>query len=408
MLKLIKYEFRKLWNRVTILAILLMVLVLSSYYFIVEGDKGNTAVGNNGEIVHGIRAYSVLREQSKDIEGVMDQKYIDKLVKNYNSSNEKSIYKTDSNTPYIKYIFPNFFINFANYGEVMNQDRIDLNFSFLNSEEELYGQYKTTVKRMLKERNERNGLFKYTDAQLDKINKKIDKIETPFKVEYEMGLERFIYMYGSKYWLVLIIIVFALSTVFSKNSTNGIDELSLSTAFGRKRDMNARIIAGNIFAIIAYGIFVASLLLIIGLTASLQGLGASAQIFWNLCPYSISIGHGIVIMLFMGLLGVLVVANLIMLVSISFRNYKISAGISLGAVLLLLKLTQTTDQLQLQLNPIFFSSHFTTSNLADFEIFYFIGEKMIPYSAIVIILFSIYMAIIRLLTLKSYKRYKLN
>lgn len=408
MLKLVKYEFKKLWNKVPILAILLMILVLSSYYFIVEGDKGNTAVGNNGEIVHGIKTYRILREQSKDIKGVMNQKYIDKLMKDYNSSNEKSIYKTDANTPYIKYIFPNFFINFANYGEAMNQDHIDLDFQFLNSEEELYKQYKTTVKKMIRERNERNGMFKYTDSQLDKISKKIDKIKTPFKVEYELGLERFIYMYGGKYWIALIVIAFALSTVFSKNSNNGIDELSLSTTFGRKIDMNARIIAGNIFAITAYGIFITSLILIIGLTASIQGLGASAQIFWNLCPYSISIGDGIAIMLFMGLLGVLVVANLIMLVSINFRNYKISVGISLGIVFLLLKLTATTNQLQLQLNPIFFSSHFTTSNLADFEIYYFIGEKMIPYSAIVVVLFVIYMTIIRFLTLKSYKRYKLN
>lgn len=408
MFKLINYEFKKMWNKVSVLAILSMVLLCSSYYFIVYGDKMNIAVGSNNEIVSGMEAFRALKEESSEITGVMDQKYLNILVKNYNSSKEKELYKNESDKPYIKYMFPNFFINFVNYGQQMNQYYMDLDFDFLKSETTFYKKYKDTLKTIIKERNEIFGIVKYTDAQLDKINRKIDKIKTPFKVEYEMGLENFIYMYGGKYWLVLIVIAFALSTVFSKNSSNGIDELSLSATFGRKRNMNARIIAGNIFATITYLVFIFTLFLIIGLTASLEGWGASAQIFWNLCPYSISIGTGIMIMLFMGFLGVLVVANLIMLISINFKNYKMSTSISLGIVFLLLKLTQTTKQLQLQLNPIFFSSHFTTSNLADFEMFYFIGERIIPYSFIVIILFIVYMSIIRVLTVLSYKKYRLN
>ncbi|MGL5614675.1 MAG: hypothetical protein ACRDD2_00360 [Sarcina sp.] len=408
MVQLVIYEFKKIWNKVTLLAILAMILVLGSYYFIVYGDKINTAIGKNNEVVTGIKVFKELKEESKDIKGVMNQGYLDSLVKNYNLSKEKDLYKNNSNTPYIKYIFPNFFINFVNYGSEMNQYHIDLDFDFLKSEKEFYSKYKETVKKIIKERNQIFGVIKYNDKQMKQIEEKINEIKTPIKVEYEMGLENFVYMYGGKYWIVLVVIAFALSTIFSKNSINGLDELSLSSTLGRKKDMNARVIAGNIFATIVYGIYIGFLFFITGITASLQGWKASAQIFWNLCPYNISFGTGILIMLFMGLLGIIIIANLIMLISINFKNYKVSTGISFFMIFLLLKLTETTSQLQLQLNPIFFSSHFTTSNLADFEIFYFMGEKMIPYSVIVIILFLLYMTIIRTLTYISYKKYALN
>lgn len=172
--------------------------------------------------------------------------------------------------------------------------------------------------------------------------------------------------------------------------------------------MNARVIAGNLFAVVSYGIFVGTLFITIGLVASLEGWNESAQIFWYICPYNMSFGTGILIMIFMGLLGVVIVANIIMLISINFRNSKVSTIISIGVIIIFLRLTQTENQLQLQLNPIFFGTHFTTTNLTEFEIFHFIGELMIPYSLLSLILFGIYMTIIRLLTLRSYKKYRLN
>ena len=84
---------------------------------------------------------------------------------------------------------------------------------------------------------------------MDQINKKNNAIDIPFKVDYYQGLEYFIWQYGAQYIFVLIVIAFALSSLFSKVSNNGIDELSLASKFGRKKNMNARIIAGNIFAV---------------------------------------------------------------------------------------------------------------------------------------------------------------
>lgn len=69
---------------------------------------------------------------------------------------------------------------------------------------------------------------------------------------------------------------------------------------------------------------------------------------------------------------------------------------------------ETSNPLQLQLNPIYFVTHFTVSNITDFEIYYFIGNTVITYSLISVVLTVIYVSVIRLLTVSSYKKYRLN
>ncbi|MGL4989880.1 MAG: hypothetical protein ACRC57_01765, partial [Sarcina sp.] len=401
------YELKKLCNKTSILAVILMIGICVVPYLIMMNHSSNNTAKGNGEVVTGIRAYKVLREEASDIKGNMDQKYLTELVKRYNSSKEKEIYKTNLQ-PYIKYKYPNFFINFVNYGSEMGNFYMDLDYEFLNDEEKFYIKYKATVEETIQNRNDNIGIVPYSDKQKEKISKLVQKIKTPFIVGYEEGIEHFIYSYGEKYWVVLLVIGFCLSSLFSKNSVNGIDQLSLSTTLGRRVNMNARVIAGNVFSIGIYFIFIFSLFIIISLVAGFDGLNLSAQIFWNLCPYSIKLWQGVVILLFMGLLGTLIISNLIMLISLIISNYKVSTITNLLVLGLLVKFTQTTKPLILQLNPIFFSTHFTTSNLADFEIFYFIGEIMIPYSFIVIVLFTAYMMIIRFLTVKSYKNYKIT
>ncbi|MGL4739840.1 MAG: hypothetical protein ACRC41_03430 [Sarcina sp.] len=406
MIRQVYYEVKKLWNKTSILAVIIMIGICIIPYLIMINHSSNNTVKNNGEVITGIRSYKVLREEAKDIKGIMNQEYLNLLVAKYNSSKEKEVYKTNLQ-PYIKYKYPNFFINFVNYGSDMGSFYMDLDYEFLSDEVQLYNKYKATVKETIQNRNENVGIIPYTDKQKEKINKLIDKIDTPFSVGYEEGIEHFIYSYGEKYWVVLLVIVFCLSSLFSKNSVNGIEELSLSATLGRRVNMNARIIAGNIFAISIYFIFIFSLFIVISLVAGFDGLNLSAQIFWNLCPYTINLCEGLVILLFMGLLSTLIISNLIMLISLKITNYKLSTITNLLFICLLIKLTQTTNPMILQLNPIFFSTHFTTSNLADFEIFYFVGEVMIPYSLIVLFLFIVYMGIIRFLTIRSYKKYKL-
>ncbi|OSB00345.1 hypothetical protein B2H85_13425, partial [Clostridium botulinum] len=238
--------------------------------------------------------------ESKDIKGVMNQEYLDNLVKKFNSSKEKQKFEDRLGDYLTKYKYSNYIINFANYGLDMRSDMIGLDFDLVKSEKEFYSQYKKSVSDVIKDHNQRNNWFKYTDHQMNKINEKIDKLETPFKVDYHEGLKYFAMTYAEQYWIVFIPIGFALSSLFSKDSNNGIDELTLSSKFGRKKNMNARIISGNIFAVVVYAIFIGTLLIESGAVFSLHGWSTSIQTMYRTCLYNISTGTGILIMIFQG------------------------------------------------------------------------------------------------------------
>ncbi|GAA0106751.1 hypothetical protein UT300013_33760 [Paraclostridium sordellii] len=404
MKKLIKYEFRKIWTQLTIVSLVSLV-VISTILNIIVFLNSPKAITSSGEKIEGIKSFRTIKNESKDISGIVNQEYIDNLVREYNSSKEKQKLKDKIGYSLTKYRFSNYLINFAQYGVKMNNLQIDLNPPKL--EKEFYHQYKKSMIDSIKFKN-RNNWLKYNDNNIDMLNKEIEKLQTPFKVDYYQGLDDFRWQYESQYCLVLIVIGFALSSMFSKDSNNGIDELTLSSKFGRKKNMNARIIAGNIFALVVYAVFIGTLSIEIGIVASLQGWSQSIQNIWNTCIYNLSAGTGILIMIGHGLLTVLIIANLVMLISIKFKYSKLTTLLSLSSIFLLIRLTFTNNSLQLQLNPIYFAKGFYSAVPNIFEIYYFLGDRVIPYSLAFLGIAGIYMLIIRILTVRQYKRYKLN
>lgn len=408
MKRLVMYEFRKIWSQVTILTLASLILLITVLNLISYLGSSDSMINDNGEKVKGIKALRELSKEAGDIKGVINQEYLDNLLKEYNSSKQKEIFNSGDDLGYMKFIYPNYFINFVEYKEKMNNFTYNLDFDYLYSENEFYKKYRESASDLIKANNDSKGIQKYTDSQMEFIDEKIDKIETPFKVDYYSGLDRFIQSYGKYYWLCLISVGFALSSIFSKDSNNGIDELTLSSELGRNKNMNSRVIAGNIFSTVIYLIFVGVNLIEHGLITSLKGWGQSAQIYWHTCIYNISLGNGILIMLGLGLLGILVIANLVMMISINIKYSKLSTLISIGAIWWIQELTKTSNQLQIQLNPISFSTRMTTSNIVDFDIFYFIGNVMIPYSLIAIGISVIYILITKVFTVLQYKKYKLN
>lgn len=402
---LVKYEFKKIWTQLTIVSLIGLVIITTilsfTWYF-----SSSRAITNDGKEIDGIKSFRAMKNESKEIEGVMDQSYLDNLVKNFNSSKEKQEFEDLLGFVRTKYDYSNQIINFANYGNETNTSKMGLDFDFVKSEKELYDKYKKSASDAIKINNQKNW-FKYTEDQMIKINEKVDNLNTPFKVGYHGGISYFNLTYGMQYWLVFIPIVFGLSSLFSKDSNNGIDELTLSSKFGRKKNMNARIIAGNIFAVIVYAIFIATLIIENGAIHSLHGLSQSAQTYWYTCLYNISLGTGMLIIIGEGLIGVLILANLVMLISIKVKNLKLTTIISLATLWGIVRLTNTNNSLLLQLNPVYFATRLA-KGVRDFEMYYPIFNKMIPYSLAFIVLACIYLLIIRFLIVRQYNRYKIN
>ena len=108
-----------------------------------------------------------------------------------------------------KYDVPNYFVNFAYYAGWMStgNDKIGLDYDFLDSEEHFYEKYKEAVKDICRFYNEYDRL-KYTDEQLRVLDKKIAEIKTPFKVAYYEGFNILFAYYEMLYPLFLVVLFF--------------------------------------------------------------------------------------------------------------------------------------------------------------------------------------------------------
>lgn len=404
MKRLVGFEFRNMLTQLTVVAVIALILISTVFNFTAFFNS-EPAVTGSGEQVQGIASYMAVENESGDIKGTLNQAYLDRLFDSYYQSIEKSSLENDIWNNLTKYTYSNYIINFAKYGKSFNNTNLDLGEKI--SENEFYQQYKNAMSEVIESHNQYNWL-PLTTEHMKEINKKIDSMEIPFNVDYYSGLSLFKWQFGKQFLFVLIVLAFTLCPIFSKDTKNGISELTLSSKFGRRKNMNARVIVGNLFAIALYSIFVITLLVEIGVVASFRGWGQSIQNLWYTCVYNLSIGDGILIMILSGLLTVLIIANLIMLISIIIVYSKVSTLISLLAIFLLTSSLFSNNTLLGQLNPVSLATNFSAGIPNAFEIFYFLGSIVIPYVLFFAIIAIVYLAVIRFVTVRQYKKYKLN
>lgn len=402
---LVRFEYRKLWNRVSVAAVIAMCMISTLHTFIYLNMNGQwRAIDTGGQIVSGLSSYRILKEASKDIKGTMDGEYLRRLKEQYAVSEDKRY--LDEHRGFLgtggmtKYMYPNYFINYAYYSVHMSNgnDKIGLDYDFLDSEAAFYRKYREAVKEQLLYENQYMDMKKFTDSQMEILDRRLAEIETPVSVSYYQGISNFMNWYNLEYPLFFIVLAFAFSGIYAKDSTAGVNELTLSTKGGRKRDFRARWIAGNLFAVSTYLIFTVILLLEHGAVATLEGLGASAQTYWFSCIFNISVGTGMILKITGGLFGALVFTNWTMLLSCIFKNVKPASAASALAVVVLVRLSDTYKQIKL-LSPLQFGTDAAAGK------FFFLGNALIPYIVIAALLSVIYIGVSAFLLGKLEKKY---
>lgn len=399
---LVIYEFKKLWSRTTIVSIVALVVfstVLNTITFL----NSSTAFTSKGEKVTGVTSYRTIKNESDNLVGTIDQVYLDNLVNQYHNSIAKKELGKDIRAYSTKYTHINSFINYAKLGAKMTYPTLALEEQL--NEEEFYEQFKHSMYEDIKYMNQ-NNWFSYTDQHMEKINNKIDDLDSTFSTGYIAGFSTFLWKYNEQFLFMLLVIGIALSSLFSKDSNNGVTELSLSSKLGRRANMNSRILAGNLTATIIYLIFTLVLLLEIGIVASFQGFNLSIQNIWLSSTYNISIGSGFLIMLGYGYLVSIVVANLVMLVSIKIKYHMVSAIVSVGGIWFLNG--YRSNSFLAQFNPIGAIKNFSSTRQNAFNIYYFLGDIVIPYTVALLGIMVIYLIVIRWVTVLHYRKYKLD
>ena len=403
---LIKLEYKKFWNGVTKVS-LIALGVLTVVYAVVVLNIQYRTIDKNGNLVTGLASFRALKEAAEDLEGELDGEYIRNLIEDYDSSFDKAY--LDEHRGFLgtggmtKYIVSNYVINYAYYGPYMSNgnEKIGLDYDFLNSEESFYEKYRDAVMEYHLYVNEWNGLFPFSEEQIAVLQNKVDHMRTPFRIAYHTGLAHINNYFGMEYPVFFVLLAFCLASVYAKDSTNGVDELSLSSLHGRKTDMMARWIAGNLFTVTAYLIYVGIIAIVHGAIAGFGGFGASAQLYWFECIYNFSVGTGLLLIFFGGMAGALVMANIAMLLSIKTKNAKVATVVGIITVWLLVKGTRTYSQIKL-LDPIRFGGSESAVN------FLFVGNVIVPYFMIILMLASVYISVLWLAMRISYKKYNLN
>ncbi|MDE5700025.1 MAG: hypothetical protein K2I96_21900 [Lachnospiraceae bacterium] len=389
-------EYKIMWNEVTRVSVAVMCVVVV-LHLLVYLNLQYRAIDSQGQIVEGLASYRALREASEAVKGTMDGDYIKALVESYNNSFDKAYMAEHrgflGTGGMTKYMVPNYFVNYVYFGPYMSNgnNKVGLDYDFLESEEIFYQTYRETVKEHLL-------LDSYTEEQVQILEKKISQLKTPFQTGYYQGLANLRSWFVLDYGLTFFALAFTLAGVFAADHAGGVTELTLSSRYGRKHNFDARWVAGNLAAVSVYLIFIAVQVTVNGLIATLDGWDLPAQMFWFTCLYNITVGQGLLIMFAGGLLGALVIGNMVILISIIIKNRKLAAVISVAAAALILRSRNDYGQLRMIL-----PAHFKDDDLINEYIF--IGNLAVPYFVIVVVLTLLYAAVFRGVTKLCYRKY---
>lgn len=401
-------EYRKLWNKVSLVAVAAMCVVAAVHLFVYLNLQYRS-IDKNGELVEGLASYRALKEASKDLEGVMDGEYIQKLVASYNASYEKE-YLAEHRVflgtgGMTKYDVPNYCINYAYFGPWMSNgnEKVGLDYDFLESEESFYAAYKEAMKEELEE-DAKYLYWGYSDEQHLVLNKKADNVKTPFTTGYAQGLFNLRAWFILDYSLVFFVLAFALAGLFSRDSAGGVTELTLSAKYGRKKNLNARWMAGNLFSASVYLVYLAVQIIVNGAIGTLAGWNLPAQMLWFSCLHNITLGEGLLLLFFGGLLGALVIGNIVMLFSIKLKNGKLAAALSVIAVVLIRR-TGSVEGLY-GVTELFSPMYFERDSLL--QLYRFVGNIAVPYFVAVPVVAALYVAVLYTGVRLSYKNYHIN
>lgn len=405
---LIKFEYKKLWNTISILAAA-GITVITTVFALIYYSNSWVGINQKNQTVSGVSVFSAVKKASKDLEGTMDETYLKNLEKKYrNSFDKKCAEENIDGFAYgyglTKFEKPNYLVNYAANGPYMSEgvDSLGLDFDFLPSQKKFYEKYRAAVMEDMLQ----SPVLKLNmnTARYNALKKKVHQLRKPFYIAYCKGIENIVYWFQKEYWIFLLLFVFTLAGIYAKDSSGGIKELTLSSRHGRKKNMQARWIAGNLFTVTMYGLFAGVLFLEHGTIASFYGWKASIQLIWPSCVQNFSAGTGMVLLFGEGLLGTLTIANLVMLLSVKIKNGKITSIFAVALVYELVKVSWTQNPMIDQwnwLNPIRFGN-------GELHSYVFFGNTPVVYFMLIPLMAIFYITVFHFGSKLSYKKYRIH
>lgn len=372
-----------------IISLLFLTLILFPLF---QAARSADVLDDQGTIHSGMGGWRILKERTAA--GVMTTEYLLNMKRLYESSVDKPYIEGTVDTDRKlgkKLMFPhdilNWTLNFPyNTYRVMKNDLPLTDAQLAHFYEDWKGSFNGYLGNPY-------NLFPYSQKQIDIISQRMQAVSTPFVFQYEWGWESLKYSLTSTLYLFFMFLAFILCESFARNSSKGIDKVTLSTKESRRKLILYKLRAASLFATVAYLLYVVVLLLFHGAVYTLGGWAASVQ-FGTITFYSINKLQEVLIYLAMGYVATLVVTHLILLLSVIVKRGRAVLGVSL-LYFYFVHTYQMGRGALLERIMTFMPQNFVVDLLSIDKLF-FVGNLVFPYVYVALILSVVYILIVRI------------
>ncbi|MCB5560539.1 hypothetical protein [Anaerosalibacter bizertensis] len=219
------------------------------------------------------------------------------------------------------------------------------------------------------------------------LENKAKKVDKPFIYEYNDGLFYLVDQFKDLFLFAFIVIAIVLSSIFSEDSLQGLEEVSMSTKYGRERLVIGKLKCGIFLSIVVYILFLLVMNIIVGSIFTLRGGNTSIQFINILSLWNISMGKGYLLLIFLGLLATMTMALFVMYISVKSRKSKRSLLLSFGLVIIpYIFLSEIEGTFLTPILGVIPINLIDAHRIFGSNIFYGLGSFQFPYIIISIIL----------------------
>ena len=402
-MKSLYYEIKHCFNKVSIFALLLFLLVVFLHSIIYLSIQCRTILPD-GTLVEGLSSHRAFSEASKELKGVLDDEYLQKLKKTYASSYEKKYLDIDKGFlgtgGLMKYINTNYLLNKpkSRFNATNGNEYMEIDFPYLENVDTFYAAYKETLVEVEVQAHEATGFRPYTDEEIKQIKDIVNNIQLPLRLDNTMWMSstrNYLYL---EYFIFTLVLCISFSSIFSRDGINPVSDIALASKQGKNKYICRRFIAGLVAAAIMYLIYFVFLSLIHGSVYGFRGWNASIQSKSNFNVLNMTAGKVFLLECLGGLIGTLAVTSIVLLVSIIIKRTKASLLVSAGLVYFLNNQLKGYSILRFT-NPLFFKTDSMETLISLFG-------RIVPYLVLIILLGILYISICFILVRLLGKRYR--
>jgi ABC-type transport system involved in multi-copper enzyme maturation permease subunit len=407
---ILKYEIKKILSRrgtLIALLVLFMITVCSILYSI---HYPSWDIDDNTTI-HGIKAIKMSKQEKSKNNAIITEEVVSRIINEYKDISNNSIDGTLSAEGWLK-------IQYIDDLVVL----IDNSFgSFHDFNYYLCGQlstsqsnqfYQNRIKQIKEWANsDENDALRYTQEQKEYFIRSAETLETPFTYSYMEGWKEVFNGGALVLFCVMLILCIIIAPVFCNEYQSGMDNILMSSQFGKTKVAYAKVLASYIITTVVYWstvlLYNLSVLLVYG-TDGASCIIQTNRGFWK-SFYHLTNIQALGVSLGLAYLGSLLMVSLTMLISSKAKTS--FEAIIIPFVVLIIPLMINTKYMPKIVEDIMNLFPNNTADSAsifrEYNVYQF-GDKVFSQCQMILVVYLACILILLPITLRCYRKHKIN